>query len=315
MSQPSNKPCVSTPSPQPHSRFLKQLWECLLRLKKDYARHEVSMMACACAYCILLSLVPFLAFGIAVIGYFIGGSEHALRSFLTSIEGFLPLQPNFLQATLEHVLQNRKTLGLIGFVGLLYGAHQAFLVLENALNLIWEVSERRKWYQTRIIAIEATLLTILFMGADVAAFLAAAFFSHLFPASTLSSILSSLAQLGLTILPFLLTTCLFYMLYRLLPACQPAPRPALWGAFIAAALWELTRILFSDFLLYFHTYDKLYGSLSKLVALVIWVYYSMVIFLLGAEIAANRERAQAQHGTPSPLEGEPYSAPKHGKTI
>ncbi|WP_155850567.1 YihY/virulence factor BrkB family protein [Chthonomonas calidirosea] len=274
------------------------IWRYLYTIYQAYSRHEGSMMACACAYCILLSLVPLLAFGIAVIGFFIGGSERALHSFIASVEGFLPLNPRFLQSTLGHVLASRGTLGLIGLVGLLYGAHQAFLVLENALNLIWEVHEPRKWYQRRLVALEATVLAILFMGADVSASVIMAFFSHLFP--YLTSSLRSLMQVGLTLLPLVLTTLLFYELYRLLPAYRPPKRPAFIGALVAAIFWELIRIAFSFFLLRFHSYDKLYGSLSKLVALVIWTYYSMVIFLLGAEIAADlarKARKDAQETT------------------
>jgi membrane protein len=269
-------------------RIGRTIWRYLYTIYQAYSRHEGSMMACACAYCILLSLVPFLAFGIAVIGFFIGSSERALHSFISSVEGFLPLNPGFLQSTLDHILANRGTLGLIGLVGLLYGAHQAFLVLENALNLIWEVREPRKWYQRRFIALEATVLTILFMGADMSAAVVMAFFSHLFPYIT--SFLSSLMRVGLTLLPLVLTTLLFYELYRLLPAYRPPKRPAFIGALVAAIFWELIRIAFSFFLLRFHSYDQLYGSLSKLVALVIWTYYSMVIFLLGAEIAADLAR-------------------------
>ena len=87
----------------------------------------------------------------------------------------------------------------------------------------------------------------------------------------------------------LVITLLFVLLYQFLPARAVPWRSALTGAIVAALLWELTKIGFSYFLLHANSYNRLYGSLGSLVALVVWAYYSMAILLLGAEIAADHE--------------------------
>jgi membrane protein len=95
----------------------------------------------------------------------------------------------------------------------------------------------------------------------------------------------------------LITTLLFAMLYRLLPARTVPWTPALTGAVVAALLWQLTKFGFGISLLYIHSYDRLYGSLSSLVILVVWAYYTMAILLLGAEIAADY--AFMRYGAPA----------------
>lgn len=246
-------------------------------------------MACACAYCALLSLVPLLVVGIAALGYVVGDSERALNQVVAAINSYVPIKAEFLKETLRHVLQDRGLIGLIGLIGLLYAAHQTFLAMQPALNIIWNVSETRHWLRLRFLAGVATLYTLILLGADLAA---SALFTTLqnLDQSLVPERVTSFAQrMAVGLVPVLLTTLLFALLYRLLPARAASWKAAFLGAFVASALWQLTKLGFGVFLTYIHSYDRIYGSLSGLVILVVWMYYSMAILLLGAEIAADYE--------------------------
>jgi len=257
------------------------------RLSIAYTTHQCTLLACACAYCALLSMVPLLVVGIAAVGFFVGSSQAALNQVVAAVRSYVPINPGFLQDTLVHVLQNRGILGLFGIVGLLYGAHQTFLALEPAMNIIWSVSESRHWLRQRGVALGATFLSLLLLGADMGVTYAFASVQRSGEPVFHTHIAAFLIGVGLTLLPMLITTALFAMLYRLLPARNVPWKSALIGALVAALLWELTKYGFGLFLVYIHSYDRLYGSLSSLVILVVWAYYTMVILLLGAEIAAD----------------------------
>jgi len=257
------------------------------RLSVAYATHQCTLLACACAYCALLSMIPLLVVGIAAIGFFAGSSQYALNQVVAAVRSYVPINPGFLQDTLLHVLQNRGVLGLFGLIGLLYGAHQTFLALEPAMNIIWSISETRHWLQQRVVALGATFLTLALLGADLGVTYTFAVLQRLNEPVIHTRLTSLLIGSGLTLLPMLFTTALFAMLYRLLPARTIPWRPALTGAGVAALLWELTKYGFGIFLIHIHSYDRLYGSLSSLVILVVWAYYTMAILLLGAEIAAD----------------------------
>src|SRR5262245_35139083 len=71
-SQPSDRAA-------PHRNSLKRSFDYIRRLYIAYETHQCSLLACACSYCALLSLVPLLVVGIAALGFIIGGSEEALN--------------------------------------------------------------------------------------------------------------------------------------------------------------------------------------------------------------------------------------------
>jgi membrane protein len=260
----------------------------VIRLIDAYNAHQCGLMACACAFCAILSLVPLLVIGISILGFVAGGSAQALHEVIQAIRGYVPINPVFLRDMLSHILKDRRVIGVFGLTGLIYGAHQTFLAMQPAMNLVWVVPETRHWVRQRLIALGATFLTIVLMGADLAAStVIALFFQQNLPLSDTASAL--LLRIGLGLIPVLLTTTLFAILYRLLPAREVPVKPAIIGAAVAALLWQATKIGFGLFAVYSHSYDRLYGSLSSLVILVVWMYYSMAILLLGAEIAADYE--------------------------
>lgn len=262
------------------------------RLSEAFATHQCSLLACACAYCAILSLIPLLVVSIALFGFVMGNSQDALEQVLSAIRGYVPIEAGFLRDTLARILKDRGLIGAFGIVGLLYAAHQTFLSMLPAMNIIWVTPETRHWAKQRLLAFGATFLTLALLGADLVASGVIAFIQTQ-PDSILSHRLPSLLARGsLGLLPVVSTTLLFALLYRSLPARQVPWKAALIGAGVAAALWQLTKLAFVVFLRYVHSYDRLYGSLSSLVILVVWIYYSMVILLLGAEIAADYNSAR-----------------------
>jgi membrane protein len=83
---------------------------------------------------------------------------------------------------------------------------------------------------------------------------------------------------------------MYMVIYRFLPspAAKVTWKQAAVGGAVVAVLWELAKQGFAFYLRRFngaHGYDKVYGSLGGLVILILWIYYSAIILLLGAEIA------------------------------
>jgi membrane protein len=260
------------------------------RLVDAYNTHQCGLMACACAYCALLSLVPLLVVGIAGLGFFMGGSQQALHQVENAIRAYVPRDPDILQSVNEilgHILEDRALIGALGILGLFYGAHQAFLALQPAMNIIWGVSETRHWLRQRLIAIGLAFYAVALMGANLAA---VAFFAYIsrYDVPFVSSRLETTAMsFVLGLMPMLILALLFTTLYRVLPSYTVPWRAAFLGGGVAALFWQLTLVGFGVYLSHYHSYNRLYGPLGGLVILVVWAYYSMSILLLGAEIAAD----------------------------
>ena len=115
----------------------------VIRLSDSYATHQCSLMACACAYTALLSLVPLLVITIAAIGFLMRSPQHALDQVVTAIGHYAPNRAliHDIRELLERIFEDRRLIGLFGLAGLLFAAHQTFLAMQPAMNLVWVVPE------------------------------------------------------------------------------------------------------------------------------------------------------------------------------
>jgi membrane protein len=89
-------------------------------------------------------------------------------------------------------------------------------------------------------------------------------------------------------------TALFFMAYRYFPARRVPAGVALAGALLASVLWEIAKHLFRWYILSVGVYDAIYGTLGVLMALIMFTYYTGIVFILGAEFAAALERRGAR---------------------
>lgn len=259
------------------------------RLSDAYATHQCSLMACSCAYCAVLSLVPLLIVGVAILGFFLGGREIALKQTIYAIQSYVPVKFDFLHDQLMAVLENRRVIGLFGLTFLIYGAHQTFLAMQPGMNIIWVVPETRHWFKQRMIALGATFFTLILLSADLAASALVTYVADHSGHWLNSAVQATLLKVATGLLPLLITTLLFAVLYQILPNRSVPWKSAFLGAGVAALFWQLTKFGFGYYLLHSQGYAILYGSLSSIVILVVWMYYTMAIMLLGAEVAADYE--------------------------
>lgn len=264
-------------------------WTYVHRIYRSYDEHRCALMACACAYCAMLSLIPLLVVGIAGLGFFLGGNEASTRHIVNALKSYAPNNNGFaaaVQSTLEHVLRDRHMLGVFGILGLIWAAQQVFLSMQQAMNVIHGVPEDRTWMRQHLIAVGSGFGTIVVLAGNIAVVATFARLSSYVGVTTHSHVHILFSVIS-AVVPTLLLWYLFAAMYSALPACHVSHRRSLIGAGVAAVLWHSSLIGFSVYLQHYHSYDRLYGPLAGLAILVVWCYYSMAILLLGAEITAD----------------------------
>jgi membrane protein len=276
--------------------LVHRAWTYLCRIYKNYGDHQCALMASACAYCAMLSLVPLLVVAIAGLGFFLGGNEESTSRIIDALQTYVPNNPAFVtgvRSVLDHVLQDRHMLGVLGMIGLIWAAHQVFLTMEQTMNVIHGVAETRHWIRQRLIAVGAAFGTLIVLIVNV--YVVASYSSlegHI--AARVPLILHVLLNRAVAVIvPTLVIWSLFTALYQSLPACSVRHRDALVGAGVAAVLWHASLIGFGIYLQHSHGYDRLYGPLAGLAILVVWCYYCMAILLLGAEVSADLGKKNA----------------------
>jgi len=92
-----------------------------------------------------------------------------------------------------------------------------------------------------------------------------------------------MVEVGSRLVAFVLILAVFLLLYKLIPNTRTYWRHVWPGALLAAILFEIARTLFVFYLENFANYQLIYGSITSIIVLLVWIYYSAFIMILGAE--------------------------------
>ncbi len=226
----------------------------------------------------LLALVPLLTVMVSTFKLLPGmkGARRSLEDFL--FEHFVPGGGAAVKTHVLEFVDRASQLKLAGAVMLFITALMLMGTIDKAINAIWgsQHSRRvgRKWLIYWALLTLGPLLIALSVG--VSSYL----FSLPYVREATGGARSSLTFL----LPLTLTTLGLYVLYAWVPTRYVKSSHALGSALIAAILFELAKRGFGLFVASMPTYKAIFGALAALPILVIWMYMSWVIMLLGAEL-------------------------------
>ncbi|MFI4865887.1 MAG: YihY/virulence factor BrkB family protein [Steroidobacterales bacterium] len=267
---------------------LKGLWELGRQTVVEWNRHEASRLGASLAFYAVLSLAPLVILTIALAGSIVGikvAQEQVMSQFqeLLGTAGATAVQSMIAHAQNVRATSIASTLGLLT---LLFGASQIFSELQSALNKIWGVDTfktggvlaliRQRFFSFGLVlSIGLLLLVSLLMSAALAA--AGKYMSGVLP----------LPEWILHGFDFLLsvvgTSALFTLIFHFIPDAQTDWRHSWIGGLVTAALFSLGKSLIGLYLGKAGIGTE-YGEAGSLVVVVVWVYYSSLIFFFGAEL-------------------------------
>lgn len=187
---------------------------------------------------------------------------------------------------------------IISLLAALWSASGGTMNLIKATNVAYDEDESRGFLKLRGIALALTLGAVVFVLLAVAL---VAVVPALFDALGLGGIGLVLAQVLRWVLLVALVVSALAIVYRVAPD-RDAPRFA-WvstGAIVATALWVIGSVLFSLYVSNFSSYNKTYGALAGVIVLMLWLYLTSYIVLLGAEINAESEKQTSRDSTTGP---------------
>jgi membrane protein len=260
---------------------------------------HAATMGAAIAYYTVFSLAPMLVMVIGVAGLAFGreAAEGALFGELAELIG--PDSAQALQALLRGASSTRSGIvaTAIGIGALMIAATAVFGQLQSALNIIWKAPATGNlsvWYllKSRLLSLFVILVTGFLLLVSLAIGTAlTAFSDHL---ERISADLSTILRIVHLTLSSGFTTVLFATIFKILPD-HPVEWEEVWlGAAIAALLFTVGKHLIS---LYIGSSNmaSTYGAAGALIIVLVWVYYSAQILLLGAEFAkAHSDQRRAR---------------------
>nr|WP_270937247.1 YihY/virulence factor BrkB family protein [Roseomonas sp. MO-31] len=277
------------------------LWRVLWAIPDD----RVLSTAGSVAFFALLSVFPALATVVSLYGLFADAAS--IRTHLALLDGLVPDGVLLLVGDeLTRVARQRgDALGIAFATALLlslWSANSGVAALFDALNVVYKERERRsllRFYGTTFLF---TLGGVLFVLTAVAAVVVLPVAFGLLGLATQAERLIALLRWPVLLLAIMLALSL---VYRFGPSRRVAKwRWVTWGSAVAAVLWIVGSALFSWYVVSFDSYNRIYGSLGAGIGFVSWIWLSVVVVLVGAELNAEMEHQTATdttEGRPKPL--------------
>jgi membrane protein len=267
------------------------------RVWNEISRDAVMDRAAALAYYFVFALFPTLLFLAALLGMFpLPGLMDRLIGYID--EALPPDAASVVHKTVGEIIRNaRGGLLSIGALAALWASASGVDSMISALNVAYGVEDKRPWWKRRLIAVALTLgfgvfillaLVLLVFGGQIGGAVAAKLgFGDQFLAAW--NIVSVVLVIG----------CVLFglaMVYYLAPDAKQHWWWVTPGSVVALTLWLGLSFGLRIYVANFANYSATYGSIGGVILLILWLYLTGVVLLLGAEINSEIEHAAAEHG-------------------
>jgi len=254
--------------------LLQHLWWAIDRFSKHGTRESAAL-----SYYAIFSLFPLIILLIIVIGSWLGPA--AARN---QIEGvlrlFLPASTaDFLQDSIATTLDQRGSFGVVAALTLLWSSLGFFSNLSSALSRTFRDEKGYNTWSSRVMGLGMMLALGVLLVASLATTL-------VFNLMDLIIFFDSTPWLTTTafVVPLSLSVAIFAFLYRFIPR-RSVRWDAIWvAAFLGGGAWEVAKRVFAWYLDNLASYSLVYGSVAMMIVLMLWVYMTGLIILLGAEV-------------------------------
>jgi len=252
-------------------------------------------MSAGLAFFFLLCLIPLLLLGISMVGFVLSG-EAAARHVVGHLTEHFPVYQAQIARGLLGIVETRTMSGLLGTAVLVLFSTPLLSASRLILHRLLGVRSDGGLLQNlaRDCAMALVLSGLLFAVST------ATWLYHWVRTFAVHALPIPPGWLGWGGLPLslALSTVMFYLAYRYVPRRRVSVLVALAGAILASVLWEAAKQLFRLYIQEFGLYGQIYGPLGILVAFVMFVYYSAIVFVFSASfVAALDARGGARRGS------------------
>ena len=273
----------------------KSLYRHVIQTVAIWNDANASAMGAAVAFYTIFAIAPLFILVLALAGLIFGhtAAQHELFGQIEQLIGKNGSES--IQSILRAADQPRAGLfaTAIGFITLFVGASSVFIQLQQSLNAIWNVRPKssgiRSFVRYRLLSFAALLAIgfLLLVSLIISAVLDAAE-KWMAGSNSAYQILWNIVDLGVSLG---VITLLFAMIFKMLPDIEIAWRTVWMGSFVTAILFTIGKFLLGAYLGR-TSLSSAYGAAGSFVVVLLWVYYSAQILLLGA--ASTRVYAQSR---------------------
>jgi membrane protein len=277
----------------------------LQRAIRKSQKNNTALLAAGVAFFAFLALYPTLIALVSLVA--LAADPNQITQQVNSFTvGLPPIARQLISDPLTALARGNsgtRTLGLvIPLLVALWSASSGTSSLMTAVNLAYDEQETRSFLKFRAIALLLTLGAIVFLILTLALIAVVPVVLKLVPLGTAGLILAQVLRWALL---FALIIAGLAVIYRVAPNRNPPKfRWVSLGSVVVALLWLLGSVGFSLYVNFFGNYNQVYGALASVIVLLLWLYLTSYIIVLGAEINAEAEHQTERDSTvgdPKPM--------------
>ncbi|MCI8638447.1 MAG: YihY/virulence factor BrkB family protein [Coprococcus sp.] len=252
----------------------------VLEFKAQVSENHTGAYAAQSAYFFMLSMIPIILLLLTIIQY----TPVTKADVMTAAVRVFPEEnmQDFIVGIVNQVYNQSHTVIPVTAVVALWSAGKGVLAMSNGLNAAYQISETRNYFYLRI---RASFYTIIFIIAIVLGLVLSVFGNSIsifinqrfpFLADTTAFILQMR-----TVVTFVILLGFSLVIYRFLPNRRAGIKKQLPGAVFTSIGWLVISFIFSMYLTIFRGFSGLYGSMTAIILVMLWLYFCMYVMLMG----------------------------------
>lgn len=277
------------------SRIIKKLQSFyrhyLVGLYNRIDDHHIFLLGGGLAFSLFVCIIPFVLIIFALLGNILDSNymQFQINYFIDTIIPYYTYSEfvkKIIFSRINEVIEYRTVAGIIGISGLLFAASGLFSSMRTVLNKVFGVESDVNFILAKLRDFAMVVMVILFF-----------FFSTILmpildvlrQAATQWKFLSFFSS-GIfehflfSLISFAIIFVVFFLLYVTVPLRKLSRKTTVISALWAALLWEGAKQIFGYYIYNFSSFGKIYGTYALVVVVAFWIYYSSVVFIIGAEI-------------------------------
>jgi membrane protein len=247
--------------------------------------------AAALTFASIFALIPIITLSFSIFTSFnaFNNTVESVQNLI--IKHFIPSTSSKIVDYLMLYSHKTQALNFLSIVFLIITSVSLFNTIENSFNAIFRIKLKRPIANKLAYSWSILTLTPLLIAASI--YLSASIMKN-----PMLKRIFDFSYLRLTFrysIPLILTWFAFFLAYLLLPYTKISLNAALKASFVSGSLWEFAKYGFDFYISHVPTYDMIFGSLSIIPIFLLWVYYSWIIVLFGAELAFVLHKPYKSH--------------------
>lgn len=275
----------------------KNLYDVLRIFIQQLKKDDINERAGSMAFSYTIALFPLLLFLLNLVPYLQDFFPLVTTpNILSFVQGIMPwdVYLSIESTLLDIVSKPRQSLLSLGFFFALFASTQGVVSMMNSFNSVYKTKENRGWLASRGIAVAIVLVLVVTILAASSVMIIGSFLITELRETNLFS--SGFMIFLFTTLKFLILLSVFFLtsafIFRLAPAIHDKWHFFSTGAQLAGFLITLSFYGFIFYLENFASYNKLYGSIGTIIALMLWLYLTSVIVLVCFEVNVSFDLAE-----------------------